>query len=294
MNIFPLFIFYINSVSGERYTTTESPIEKSREGGQAIHSHLVDSLFKNYDKHVLPLQKNTSQPVEVAAGLAMIHMDELTETGVLSATTWFRLVWNDFRLKHEDLPASKVLRINPSKVWLPDIEVFNMAGTSQLSIAPQYYNGVNVLVYPDGEVLFIPQIKIKVHCYNFSHSNWPQGEQDCNIKLGSWTYDSLGLNLTAFNNKFLIDLEDMAPSSPWLITKQYGDTLNHKKYNCCVETYPELNFRFRMKPQYLLKDPRAVEYSTQASGDKYSHWSNHCFCHSLVDLSSEEKSVKLT
>ena len=94
-------------------------------------------------------------------------------------------------------------------------------GTSQLSIAPQYYGGSNVLVYPDGEVLFIPQINIKVHCYNFSHSNWPQvmqllakiilflliiqiqGEQDCNIRLGSWTYDSLGLNLTAFNNKVM-------------------------------------------------------------------------------------------
>ena len=144
----------------------------------------------------------------------------------------FRLQWNE-----DDFNGSSVIRVNPSKIWLPDIEVYNMAvwktnsdslqlhksekkhfkGTSQLSITPQFYTGSNVLIYPDGEVLFIPQISLKVHCANFSHSNWPQvtnnliinivlssfekGEQVCNIKLGSWTHDGLILNLTLYNNK---------------------------------------------------------------------------------------------
>ena len=97
------------------------------------------------------------------------------------------------------------------------IRVIHFKGTSQLSITPQFYTGSNVLIYPDGEVLFIPQISLKVHCANFSHSNWPQvtnnliinivlssfekGEQVCNIKLGSWTHDGLILNLTLYNNK---------------------------------------------------------------------------------------------
>ena len=32
---------------------------------------------------------------------------------------------------------------------------------------------------------------------------WSQDEQECNIKLGSWTQDGDVVNLTLFNNKVL-------------------------------------------------------------------------------------------
>ena len=33
---------------------------------------------------------------------------------------------------------------------------------------------------------------------------WSQDEQECNIKLGSWTQDGDVMNLTLFNNKVLL------------------------------------------------------------------------------------------
>eukprot|EP00091_Calanus_sinicus_P003451 TRINITY_DN13621_c0_g1_i1.p1 TRINITY_DN13621_c0_g1~~TRINITY_DN13621_c0_g1_i1.p1 ORF type:complete len:125 (-),score=28.18 TRINITY_DN13621_c0_g1_i1:239-613(-) len=109
-----------------------------------------------------------------------------------------------------------------------------------------------------GRCFTSPPVSLKVYCHNFTHSNWPQGEQDCNIKLGSWTHDGLILNLTLFNGKEELDLTDMAPASPWVITHQLNGTRNEKFYECCEEPYQDLNFRFKLRPQYSLHDPAAI------------------------------------
>merc|ERR1711915_210701 len=243
------FMFMITAASVSSSTTNKSI---------AHHSKVVNDLLRNYDLHVPPL-RSKNHTVEVAAGLAMIHMDSLTESGILTATAWMRLVWNDYRLQwHEsEYGGINVIRFNPKKVWLPDIELYNAAYPSDYSLSSQYNEGTNVLIYPDGEVLYVPPVTMKVLCHNFTHSVWPQGEQECSIKLGSWTYDGLILNLTLYNNKHHIDLTDMSKSSPWLITHQFGDAYQVKYYDCCPEPYESLVFRFKMKPQYYIKDPKA-------------------------------------
>eukprot|EP00092_Neocalanus_flemingeri_P036515 GFUD01039758.1.p1 GENE.GFUD01039758.1~~GFUD01039758.1.p1 ORF type:complete len:322 (-),score=43.69 GFUD01039758.1:186-1151(-) len=224
-----------------------------------IHSDVVSKLLQDYNPALLP-QKSTNHTVYVAAGLALIHVDQLSETGVLSATAWLRIVWNDYRLvwNESDYGGVTVIRLDPKNIWLPDIEIYNTADPSQFSLASQYNTGANALIYPDGEVLYIPPVHLKVLCYNFTHSNWPQGEQQCNFKLGSWTHSGDILNLTLFNNKEEIDLSDFNPSSPWVITQQLGKVRNEKFYPCCEEPYQDLNFRFKLKPQYPMYDPFAV------------------------------------
>merc|ERR1719474_654638 len=244
------FMFMITAALVSSSTTNKSI---------AHHSKVVSDLLRNYDLHVPPL-RSKNHTVEVAAGLAMIHMDSLTESGILTATAWMRLVWNDYRLQwHEsEYGGVNVIRLNPKKVWLPDIELYNAAYPSDYSLSSQYNEGTNVLIYPDGEVLYVPPVTMKVLCHNFTHSAWPQGEQECSIKLGSWTYDGLILNLTLFNNKHEIDLKDMSQISPWNITHQLGNTRNEKFYECCPEPYQDLNFRFTLKPLFPMKDPNAV------------------------------------
>jgi len=236
------------------------------------HSEVVEALFKDYDPHIVPLtgdpygNKNSSKSnhtVEVAVGLAMVHMDDLSRTGVLSTTTWMRMVWNDFRLQwnEADFGNVKVIRVNPHKLWIPDIEVYNSAETAESNLAHQMLTGpTNALVYPDGEILWIPMVNLKVICHNFSYYDWPQGEQECSIKLGSWTHDGLVLSLSLFNNNEWIDLKDMSPASPWQITEQLNKTLNEKFYPCCPEPYQDLSFRFKMKPQYPIPDPSSTPH----------------------------------
>jgi len=223
------------------------------------HSEVVNHILQDYDPHVAPLN-SANTTLEVQAGLAMIHIDSLSESGILTATAWLRLVWNDFRLtwNKTEFGGVNVIRINPKRLWLPDIEVYNGASPSDYALSSQFSSRTNALIYPDGEALYIPPVSLKVICHNFSHSAWPQGEQECSIKLGSWTYDGLVLNLTLFNNKHEIDLTDMSQSSPWNITHQLGNSRNERFYTCCPEPYQDLNFRFKLKPQFPMKDPNAV------------------------------------
>ena len=71
-----------------------------------------------------------------------------------------------------------------------------------------------------------------------------QDEQECNIKLGSWTHHGNIINLALHNNKEKMDLEDFYnSSSPYVVTRHMEGTRVVKKYDCCEEPYPSLNFR---------------------------------------------------
>ena len=90
----------------------------------------------------------------------------------MSSLILHRLAWNE-----TDFGGVSVLRIDPSKLWLPDIEVYNTAVNgsfffgflpnfvkeiSGFRLSSQKYSGVNALVYSDGEVLYIPPASLKV------------------------------------------------------------------------------------------------------------------------------------
>jgi len=227
-----------------------------------FHGDLVTKLLAGYQPHVLP-QKASNHTLSVAAGISLIHIDSLSEEGILSATAWLRLIWNDHRLEWDeaDFGDADVIRIDPNKIWLPDIEVYNMADPATMSLSSQFNSGTNALIYPDGEVLFIPPLSLKVMCHDFNHHTWPQGDQNCSIKLASWAYDGFIVDLTLYNDKGNIDLTDMSPSSPWLVTDQEDEqgTRKEKFYACCPEPYPSLEFKFKVSPQYPVQDPRTVE-----------------------------------
>ena len=56
----------------------------------------------------------------------------------------------------------------------------------------------HVLVYPNGEVLFVPNIAMKTYCqYDLTH--WPLDGQECIIKFGSSVYKEISLNISLYN-----------------------------------------------------------------------------------------------
>jgi len=237
----------------------ESVLLSSGDDLNPIHAKVRNLILKGYDKKTVPM-KNSNQTVNVAVGISLIHIDSLEE-GVLTASAWMRMVWNDYRMQwnENDFGGVKVLRINPGDIWVPDIEVYNTKKYRDFSLANQYRNEPCLaLVYPDGEVLYIPPVDIKVLCGNFSFTAGPMDEQECNIKLGSWTQDGDVVNLSLFNNKDEMDLSDFYhTTSPYVVTRHIEGTRNVKYYQCCSEPYIDLNFRFVLKRQFPLKeDPK--------------------------------------
>jgi len=207
--------------------------------------------------------------VDVAVGFALIHIDSLKE-GVLTASAWLRMVWHDYRFQWDEdkFGGVEVLRVYPGDIWLPDIELYNAKEVREFSLLTQYRNhGSMALVYPDGEVLWIPPVDIKAICANFSYAAGPMDEQECNIKLGSWTFDGNIVNLSLFNDKEHMDLTDFYhSSSPYVVTRHMEGTRVVKKYECCEETYPSLNFRFALKRQFPEREDPKEQLLTNILG----------------------------
>jgi len=233
-----------------------------------LHTDLRKHLFTGYDKNILPI-KTTNTTVDIAVGLNLIHIDSLQE-GVLTASAWLRMVWNDYRLKwdKDKFGGVDVLRVYPGDLWLPDIELYNTKDYREFSLATQFRNQPSMaLLYPDSEVLWVPPVDIKVICANFSFTAGPMDEQKCNIKLGSWTHHGNIINLTLHNNKEKMDLEDFYhSSSPYVVTRHMEGTRVVKKYDCCEEPYPSLNFRFALKRQFPAREDAKEQLLTNILG----------------------------
>ena len=82
---------------------------------------------------------------------------ELGLDGIISGRLWYRYVWNDTRLAYD--PAKfggiKVIRVNPSFLWTPDIILYNREAPLEAAQYPDKTLSSNCLVYPSGKVLWV-------------------------------------------------------------------------------------------------------------------------------------------
>jgi hypothetical protein len=69
----------------------------------------------------------------------------------------------------------------------------------------------NALIYPDGEVLHVPDTHFEALCNDEEPGDiWD--EKNCTLKYGSWTYDGLKMNLTFYEDKRLADFDEFLPN----------------------------------------------------------------------------------
>jgi len=217
---------------------------------------LKRDLFRDYEKDIIP-QMKTDKPVDVAAGLSMYHM-EFTDEGELDFTAWARLKWMDERLKWDpkEYGDINVIRVPANDVWIPDVEIYN-----SLEYGPGYFSSQMseriqlALIYPNGEVLFIPPIHGKVSCNEKEFENWPWGDYDCSIKMGSWTYDGHMFNLTKYNNQNYIEVEESNESNLIFTEDSFKEEAREVKYyDCCDEPYISINYKFKLQKKFKLTD----------------------------------------
>ena len=128
-------------------------------------------------------------------------------------------------------------------MWVPDIELYNNADPNRIGMRSK----TNALVYPDGEVLWVPPTQAKSYCtFNFKY--WPFDQQTCTLKFGSWTQDGFKINLSLYNNQNYIDLSDFWNNSEWKIMETQAK-LNTKYYACCDEPYQHISFNLTVRDQ---------------------------------------------
>ncbi|XP_059486719.1 acetylcholine receptor subunit beta-like 1 isoform X1 [Neocloeon triangulifer] len=172
---------------------------------------LVRDLFRGYNKLIRPVQ-NMTQKVDVRFGLAFVQLINVNEKNqIMKSNVWLRLVWSDYQLQWDeaDYGGIGVLRLPPDKVWKPDIVLFNNAdGNYEV----RYKS--NVLIYPNGEVLWVPPAIYQSSC-TIDVTYFPFDQQTCIMKFGSWTFNGDQVSLQLYNNKNFVDLSDYWKSGTW-------------------------------------------------------------------------------
>jgi len=230
-------------------------------------------LMRNYDKKMIPIKKRTpasqtwinfdvstskenlDKIMSIAVGLSVTYISGLSETGVLTATALIKMSWVDYRLKWNPINYENisVVRADSGDIWRPDLEIYNTKDFRLMSLASQLESGrTKALIYSDGKVVFVPPVNLQVFCSHFSQSSWHKDYQECNVNIGSWTHDGNIMNLTFYEDKDRIDLDDLAPSSPWIVTKQLGNVRTSKQFPCCPDPYNYFSYRFLMKKRFIL------------------------------------------
>ncbi|XP_023348128.1 acetylcholine receptor subunit alpha-type acr-16 [Eurytemora carolleeae] len=166
---------------------------------------------------------------------------------------WLRTSWIDERLawdpkEYHDIDS---IRVPAHNIWIPDLEVYN-----NLEYGSEYINDVlksrstNTVVMSNGLVIFVPAAKLTVPCNDKEFADWPWGEYDCSIKLGSWTYSGYMINLQKCEDKNYITNESVEEGiSPVFFTENsfQEESLNSDFYPCCQEPYPALHYKFKVQ-----------------------------------------------
>ena len=105
---------------------------------------------------------------------------------------------------------------------------------------PDFHKGVLVVVSNDGNVLWVPPVKLVTSCTIDSTTD----VQTCDIKMGSWAFDGNLLNLLSSSST--IDVSTLSPSEKWQVTKTKA--VRHViKYECCPEPYIDVTFSITLK-----------------------------------------------
>ncbi|CAH1274160.1 CHRNA7 [Branchiostoma lanceolatum] len=195
-----------------------------------MEEQLLMDLLKDYNPDRRPVTNN-SDTVNVTIDVAVAE--------------YLHLFWTDHFLKWDPSKYDGVdlLRIQGSKIWSPDIVLYNSVFEEGFGEVPDF----KATIRSDGSVAFLYPYTFKAAC-RVNIVYFPQDSQVCPLKFGSWSYDGLKVDLM---NKFPKgDIANLGPNEEWEITDLLAERHVHY-YNCCPEPFPDVTFSLVMNRRPL-------------------------------------------
>ena len=137
------------------------------------------------------------------------------------------------------------------------------------------------MVDHNGTVTWFPPVVYKSSC-KINVLYYPFDEQNCTIKIGTWTHDGSTLDLVPVRNSAI--RKDYWPNGEWVISDM--PCLRHVvKYPCCEEVYIDVTYFYlsRRQPLYYFDCllPGVYYYPT--------HWYHLTRCWYFIFLQTQAK-----
>lgn len=190
---------------------------------------LVGDLLRGYIREIDP--GNT--PLRM--GLSYICADLNTASSQLTSKLLEKYGWDDLRLKWTPSRYDGIehIRLPAKMIWLPDVKLYNAHAEAEIR------DDVNVIVYSNGSVIWIPMVSYKTRC-----AVDEDGSASCKIKIGSWTYDAINLALEIQEPGF--DTFMYLDTCPYVISEPIVK-VETQVYPCCPDPYASLDVDFKVR-----------------------------------------------
>ncbi|PIO52336.1 Cation transporter family protein [Teladorsagia circumcincta] len=185
---------------------------------------LMMDVFRGYNSLIQPVKNISDTPIIVKIALQLVLLINVDEKDqVMHTNVWLTLKWHDFQMRWNPVKYGEIrqIRVQPDKVWLPDIVLFNNAdGNYEVSFM------CNVVINHLGDMLWVPPAIYKSSCI-IDVEFFPFDEQVCTLVFGSWTYNENEIKLE-FEQAEWVDLSEYAPSSIWDVMDAPASLVNKR------------------------------------------------------------------
>ncbi|KAL5108266.1 Neuronal acetylcholine receptor subunit beta-3 [Taenia crassiceps] len=209
---------------------------------KSVEKALIRMLIERYRRYGVigrPVS-DSKTTLKVNYGLQLIQILDLDENKqILHTNCWSMYKWNDSLLQWDPAEHGNVteVRIFPSQVWTPDIQLFNFADERI-----REHRIARVVVHSDGSILWVPQALFKSTC-QVEITYFPFDTQICTLEFGSWTYDRTQLELdwwissTSPIPMAYVDFVDYVPSNEWRTDGEAEKDIVHTNRTKQIKAY---------------------------------------------------------
>lgn len=142
------------------------------------------------------------------------------------------MIWNA-----SDYGDLATIHIGSHELWQPDIMLYNSAAGTNID----HYGNTNCIVTNNGSVLWVPPTELRSFC-SLDMRLWPFDTQECQITIGSWTYDGNKIDLISKD----VEKEVLVTNHHWKLIG-ITETRNVKMYSCCDEPYVDIQYNLTLQ-----------------------------------------------
>ncbi|XP_064619928.1 neuronal acetylcholine receptor subunit alpha-10-like [Lineus longissimus] len=201
-------------------------------------NRLLKKLLDGYDRAVRPVRQ-FRDTLNVSVRITANQFRDLDEPHQhLVISIWFQFFWNDHHLQWKPSEYNNVtaIRLQSSRIWRPDIVLFNSVDEERKP--NEIFSDTNAIINSNGRVAWLTPALVKATC-KVDVTYFPFDYQVCPLKMGSWSYDGLQLDVHFADPAY--DSSKFMANGEWEL-----HSIRTKRsvlyYICCPEPFPDLTW----------------------------------------------------
>ncbi|XP_074605832.1 neuronal acetylcholine receptor subunit alpha-10-like [Acropora palmata] len=210
---------------------------------------LISDLLQNYTKEARPV-RDPNNPIVVVFGFELVQLVNVNDRNqMITTNVWVRQIWTNELLTWdpENYDNITAVRLDASRIWIPDIVLYNSAD-NEFSGGTDKYKTPVILTNTGKCSWFCPASFTSTCPIDVQY--FPFDQQKCILKFGSWTYEVVDLDMREENGS---SKSQYVESAEWKL-QDVKKQRNAKLYSCCKNKLTDISITIVMdrKPLFYL------------------------------------------